>query len=159
MFRRFAALLLGVVAVLFATGTTTASATRSIYDGPAVARVDAQAFTPSDASPTHLSRVRVESASPLPSVRGTSTTPFAPVVATNTADDFVNLASDVRTSHILDGHMPPGMPGKSLFPSSWVPGHRRCIHSLNADCPNSTPRASSLLADDADALRSGGAHH
>lgn len=40
-------------------------------------------------------------------------------VAAKTGDDFVNLASEARTSHILDGHMPPGLPGKSLFPKSW----------------------------------------
>ena len=34
-------------------------------------------------------------------------------------DDLVNLASPSRTQHILDGHMPPGEPGNSLFPQNW----------------------------------------
>jgi RHS repeat-associated protein len=33
--------------------------------------------------------------------------------------DLVNLASESRTEHILSGHMPPGEPGNSLFPSDW----------------------------------------
>jgi len=41
-------------------------------------------------------------------------------------EGFVNLASEARTSHILygdspnsGGHMAPGNPGKSIFPSDW----------------------------------------
>ncbi|HSZ39519.1 MAG TPA: EndoU domain-containing protein [Trebonia sp.] len=33
--------------------------------------------------------------------------------------EFVNLASDTRTQHILDGQMPPGEPDKNLFPGDW----------------------------------------
>jgi hypothetical protein len=36
--------------------------------------------------------------------------------------DYVNLASDARTQHILDGHMLPGEPGNTLFPSEWSAG-------------------------------------
>jgi RHS repeat-associated protein len=32
---------------------------------------------------------------------------------------LVNLASEARTQHILEGHMPPGEPGNTLFPSEW----------------------------------------
>jgi RHS repeat-associated protein len=41
------------------------------------------------------------------------------------ADEFVNLASEERTAHILDGdtgqggHLFPGGPGKSAFPETW----------------------------------------
>lgn len=42
-------------------------------------------------------------------------------VAAKSGDEFVNLASEARTAHILDGHMPPGLPGKTLFPRSWSP--------------------------------------
>ena len=42
--------------------------------------------------------------------------------ATGAGDDLVNLASDARTTYILDGHMPPGEPGNSLFPSDWSAG-------------------------------------
>jgi len=40
-------------------------------------------------------------------------------VAAEDGDDFVNLASDSRSQHILDGHMPPGEPGNTLFPEDW----------------------------------------
>jgi RHS repeat-associated protein len=33
--------------------------------------------------------------------------------------DYVNLAREARTQHILEGHMPPGEPGNTLFPSDW----------------------------------------
>lgn len=53
------------------------------------------------------------------------------VVAANTGDDLVNLASPTRTSHILDGEVRPngtfggghragtGFPKKSEFPATW----------------------------------------
>lgn len=50
-------------------------------------------------------------------------------LAANTADDLVNLASPARTSHILDGHMPPGQPGKTLFPGSWSP--EQIMHNVS----------------------------
>ena len=46
-------------------------------------------------------------------------------VATNTADDFVDLATPARRIHILDGdatgggHLWPGLPDKTPFPQSW----------------------------------------
>jgi Bacterial EndoU nuclease/PrsW family intramembrane metalloprotease len=43
----------------------------------------------------------------------------ATVVAERGAD-LVNLASQSRTAHILDGHMPPGEAGNTLFPGSWT---------------------------------------
>ncbi len=46
-------------------------------------------------------------------------------LAARAAEDessFVNLASESRTEHILSGHMPPGEPGNSLFPSDWSAG-------------------------------------
>ncbi len=42
---------------------------------------------------------------------------------------LVNLASKSRTSHILDGHMPPGEAGNTLFPSSWSPG--QIMHNVS----------------------------
>lgn len=42
-------------------------------------------------------------------------------------DDLVNLASERRTLHIVEGHVPPGLAGKTLFPDGWsidkVMGH------------------------------------
>jgi hypothetical protein len=35
-------------------------------------------------------------------------------------EESVNLASEARTSHILDGHMAPGEAGNTLFPSDWT---------------------------------------
>ncbi|MGH9169527.1 MAG: RHS repeat-associated core domain-containing protein [Acidimicrobiales bacterium] len=43
--------------------------------------------------------------------------------------EFVNLASGARTTHILDGHMPPGEPGNSLFPSNW--SGEQIMHSVS----------------------------
>ncbi|MCP4308389.1 MAG: EndoU domain-containing protein [bacterium] len=43
----------------------------------------------------------------------------ASTVATNTADDFANLASDARTTHILDSHRAGAGLGKSEFPTGW----------------------------------------
>ncbi|HSP03717.1 MAG TPA: EndoU domain-containing protein, partial [Acidimicrobiales bacterium] len=45
--------------------------------------------------------------------------PTAPPAGVSGGGDLVNLASDVRTDHILSGHMPPGQPGKTLFPDTW----------------------------------------
>ena len=43
----------------------------------------------------------------------------ADFVAPRTADDFVNLASDSRSAHILDGHRAGAGLGKSEFPAGW----------------------------------------
>jgi RHS repeat-associated protein len=43
--------------------------------------------------------------------------------------NVVNLASDARTRHILDSHMYPGLPGKTLFPRSWSSG--RIMHQVS----------------------------
>jgi hypothetical protein len=120
------ALLLGVLPSCAATVAAGATFT---YDAPAVARVDALGSAHALAGPARLTGAKEWSASRSVDARGTSATPMPSSVATNTADDFVNLASDVRTSHILDGHMPPGMPGKSLFPSSWSEG--QIMHNVS----------------------------
>lgn len=42
-------------------------------------------------------------------------------------DELVNLAGEHRTLHIVEGHVPPGLAGKTLFPEGWsidkVMGH------------------------------------
>ncbi|MEE9964910.1 MAG: EndoU domain-containing protein, partial [Propionicimonas sp.] len=54
---------------------------------------------------------------------------------TKTADEFVNLASPSRTTHILQGdatgggHLWPGGPGKSPFPQSW--SGDRIMHEIS----------------------------
>ncbi|WP_456845374.1 RHS repeat-associated core domain-containing protein [Cellulomonas sp. P5_C6] len=59
----------------------------------------------------------------------------------NTGDDFVNLATPARTSHILDGEVRPngtfggghrsgtGFPGKSEFPAEW--SDARVMHNMS----------------------------
>ena len=99
--RRAASGLLLVLAVLVgwlsladgparAMSTTTVSAAIFTYDFPAVARVDAHELVAAEASPTQLSEVRMESASPSVQARGASTTSFRSVVATNTALQFAD---------------------------------------------------------------------
>ncbi|WP_176440059.1 RHS repeat-associated core domain-containing protein [Haloechinothrix alba] len=50
-------------------------------------------------------------------------------------DEYVNLASDSRTRHILDGdefgggHMSPGKPGKSIFPQDW--SREKIMHNIS----------------------------
>lgn len=51
------------------------------------------------------------------------------VVSAEADSGLVNLASKSRTSHILDGHMPPGEAGNTLFPSSWSPG--QIMHNVS----------------------------
>lgn len=63
------------------------------------------------------------------------------LLAPNTADDFVNLASPSRTRHILDGEVRPngtfggghrpgtGFPNKSEFPAGWSDG--RIMHEIS----------------------------
>ena len=50
---------------------------------------------------------------------GTVGVTFLSFLATEDADGFVNLASEAPSQHILDGHMPPGEPGNTLFPAEW----------------------------------------
>jgi hypothetical protein len=125
---RFSAwsLILGVLVVLGAvsTGSPTTTAIGAIYtyDAPALVRVGGQAFGSAGASQTQIRGAQAGSGSPSLSAQEASATQSLAFVATNTADDFVDLASPARRAHILDGHMPPGLPNKSLFPSSWSEG-------------------------------------
>jgi RHS repeat-associated protein len=50
---------------------------------------------------------------------GTVEAGAAEASAAEDTGDLVNLASDARTQHILDGHMPPGEAGNTLFPGDW----------------------------------------
>lgn len=55
--------------------------------------------------------------------------------ATRSGDELVNLASDARTTHILQGdatgggHLWPGSPGKTPFPQSW--SGDRVMHEIS----------------------------
>jgi hypothetical protein len=73
---------------------TTAGAATFTYDFSAVARVYAHEFVSADASPTQLSDVREQSASPRDGASGTFTTPLARSNATKTADDFANWGGE-----------------------------------------------------------------
>lgn len=61
--------------------------------------------------------------------------PINPGNATNSGDEFVNLASQARTTHILQGdatgggHLWPGGVGKSPFPESW--SGDRVMHEIS----------------------------
>jgi hypothetical protein len=75
---------LGGVAAHAPTGTTAAYVAPSAYDTPAVSRVDARELGAVRATQMPLIDPQEESASPLRSARGTSTTPNSSANATNT---------------------------------------------------------------------------
>jgi hypothetical protein len=79
-----AALVFGLVIAL-APPTTTASASTYIYDGPTLARIGAHAIDKAGATPVEVSDVAAQSAWPLVTARGTSTTPARSFVATEAA--------------------------------------------------------------------------
>jgi len=81
--RLIVGLLIAMIVAALASTTTARAATFS-YDSKAVTRVDAHEFGFADASSTQLSGSREGFASLPVEPRRTSTTPFAPVVATNT---------------------------------------------------------------------------
>src|SRR5580765_1613843 len=80
-------------------------------------------------------------------------------VAAKSGDEFVNLASDARTSHILDGEVRPngsfggghragtGYPNKSEFPAGW--SDARIMHEISdvATDPSTVWRAGNGPAD------------
>jgi hypothetical protein len=112
-----AALVFGLVLAL-ARPTTTASASTYIYDGPTVARIGAHAIDNAGATPFEASDVAEQSAWPLVTARGNSTTPSAPVNATETgyAASKINITEEaldkVFRTHLADGSLSAG---KSLF--------------------------------------------
>ena len=93
MLRRLAGLLLLTLTVLFGAGTTsgamattTVNASSFTYDGPTVARVGAHAIDNAGATPFEVSDVAEQSAWPLVTARGTSTTPSSRNHATEAVD-------------------------------------------------------------------------
>lgn len=60
------------------------------------------------------------------------------VIAAEAERGLVNLASESRTTHILNGHLPPGEAGNTLIPSSRSPG--QIMHNISdiATDPNLT---------------------
>ena len=63
-------------------------------------------------------------------------------IASPAADDLVNLASQQRTQHILlgdatgGGHLWPGAPGKTAFPSTW--SKEQIMHNVSDLATDST---------------------
>jgi hypothetical protein len=118
------ALLAAVLAVavgLFTAGPASAATTSTAQNAVGASTPTAQVAV---GPPTNISAGQRLGKSPVrPAIV------VATGVAANTADDLVNLASPARTSHILDGHMPPGQPGNTLFPSSWSP--QRIMHNVS----------------------------
>jgi hypothetical protein len=86
---------LAVFAALALAATTTASAATYSYDLAANTRVDVLGINAAaDAKTAVLGDLRDGSALPSARAQGATTTPFAPVVATNTADDFANWGGE-----------------------------------------------------------------
>ncbi len=73
------------VVVVMTPSTTTASTAAFAYDIPSIARNDAHGIGTDGDGPAQFSGWRAEPAPPSAHGRGTSTTPVAPGVATNTA--------------------------------------------------------------------------
>ena len=73
------------------------------FDAPAVARVDAEPFTPAEASPTQLSGSREESASLSVESQGRSTTSPHAFTATNTGTDLVKYDADFAAGQLTSG--------------------------------------------------------
>lgn len=86
-------------------------------------------------------------------------TTVATGVAAKSGDEFVNLASDARTTHILDGEVRPngslggghrpgtGFPNKSEFPAGW--SDEKIMHSISdvATDPSLAWRAGNVPGD------------
>jgi hypothetical protein len=84
-----AALVFGLVLAL-ARPTTTASASTYIYDGPTVARIGAHAIDNAGATPFEVSDVAEQSAWPVVTARGTSTTSSGSLFATEAASSSID---------------------------------------------------------------------
>jgi hypothetical protein len=104
--RLLLALLVALAGAVVAASTVAAGAATTAtsdetytYDTPPVARVDVHEIGAAEASPGLISDVQQRSASPSVKARGTSTTPAARSVATNTAkglgDDFTRALDDI----------------------------------------------------------------
>lgn len=61
--------------------------------------------------------------------RGTHRLQSIAVVAANSADEFVSLASTSRRSHILEGHRYGGEAGNTWFPRGW--SDDKIIHQIS----------------------------
>jgi len=123
-----------------ASASTTALS-RYTYDTPAVALSHVHASGATETSSAPLSALREWSALPSVAARGAATTRISRSVATEAADDFVDLTTPGARSHILDGEIRPngtysgghrpgtGFSGKSEFPSGWSDG--RILHEIS----------------------------
>lgn len=91
-------------AIYAPTSTTAASAATFTYDIPANARVSIHEFEAAGTSPAHLSATQEGSASLAAEGRGTSTTPLARSIATNTVDGFLPkpIVSNTKLQNIVN---------------------------------------------------------
>ena len=111
---RCVATLMLVLSVFFASATTTAAAAHVCnYDTPEIVRVDAEPFTPAEASPTPLSGSREAFASLSVEARVISTTPHLGSVATEAASGASNAATAPALARQLAGEE-----ASSIFTSS-----------------------------------------
>ena len=119
-------ILVGLAFPLCTPNSSVVHAGPLVYDEPVLARAEAQPLGYAGASPGLLGAVYEVPASWPAKAPGASTTSGSRSVATNTVDDFVDLASPARRTHILDGdatgggHLWPGNAGKSPFPQGWT---------------------------------------
>jgi hypothetical protein len=113
-------LLLAGVCVLGASSAATAAASP-------ICRHDGQGNTASTRADrvTGMATTAVTGGAPLALIGGPRPSPSASVVAAESEGEFVNLASDARTTHILEGdatgggHQWPGLADKTPFPEGW----------------------------------------
>jgi hypothetical protein len=100
---RWLKLIVAVVAVWLCTATTTASAATFAYDVPTIARFHIHPVGGDDVAETEFTAAREGSASPAADARATSTTPFAPVVATEAASGLD--ATELSMTRTVEQHI------------------------------------------------------
>jgi hypothetical protein len=99
--RALVATVLAALTTLLTAGMTTATAATFTYDVPTVARLDVHKVHIGEGPTALLSEARHGAASRLTWARGTSTTPYDPVVATE-AGDTVQLFRHVDPAELQD---------------------------------------------------------
>lgn len=81
------------------------------------------------ASLAHIDNITGTTQRPVQAIDGDLSALTQTGVAANTADEFVDLASASRRSHILDGHRYGGEAGNTWFPKGW--SDDKIMHSVS----------------------------
>ena len=143
------ALTLAVVSSAPQSGASTTNAAASIcdYDALTGSRADTHRDSGTAATPEQATVNRVGCCGErLRSRAGDTVLVDGARVATNSADELVDLASPARRTHVLDGdatgggHRWPGAPDKTPFPQRW--SDDEIMHAVSdvATDPSPTPR-------------------